>query len=200
MQKNTKNQVLPCLLLWHIFVTHTYVSMFMPEKDLTKQACKLNGRANSNAAFYGVEDTIYIPLASRIRISKKFPQYFLDTKALELEKKIPQAAQKMHIKEYENMAAVARYFNIDKIVRRFIARTSNGNIINLGAGLDTMYHRIVSGCSNATAHTSKMEHTFYELDVPDVIKLRRPLLAEEEKDVLIEGKIKNILIYLIIII
>ena len=64
----------------------------MPEKDLTKQACKLNGRANSNAAFYGVEDTIYIPLASRIRISKKFPQYFLDTKALELEKKIPQAA------------------------------------------------------------------------------------------------------------
>ena len=36
----------------------------------------------------GIEDTLYIPLAARIYASKRFPYFFYDEKALELEEHI----------------------------------------------------------------------------------------------------------------
>ena len=33
----------------------------------------------------GVADTLYLPLAARIYVSKRFPEYFYDEKALSLE-------------------------------------------------------------------------------------------------------------------
>lgn len=35
--------------------------------------------------YEGVEDTLFIPLTARVNISKMFPEYFHDKKALELE-------------------------------------------------------------------------------------------------------------------
>jgi conjugative transposon O-methyltransferase len=35
--------------------------------------------------FNGVEETLFIPLAARIFVSLKFPNYFFDTKSLEVE-------------------------------------------------------------------------------------------------------------------
>lgn len=35
--------------------------------------------------YEGVEDTLFIPLTARIIISKRFPEYFYDKKALEME-------------------------------------------------------------------------------------------------------------------
>lgn len=35
--------------------------------------------------YEGVEDTLFIPLTARVIISKKFPEYFFDEKALEME-------------------------------------------------------------------------------------------------------------------
>lgn len=37
--------------------------------------------------FDGVANTLFVPLVARINISKKFPEYFMDEKALELEKR-----------------------------------------------------------------------------------------------------------------
>lgn len=42
-----------------------------------------------NTVFEGVADTLYIPLAARIYVSKRFPEYFCDSKSLELEGAIP---------------------------------------------------------------------------------------------------------------
>ena len=44
--------------------------------------------------FDGVANTLFVPLVARINISKKFPEYFMDEKALELEKYLPQGASK----------------------------------------------------------------------------------------------------------
>ena len=92
----------------------------------------------------GIADTLYIPLVARIIVSKQFPDYFRDEKALELEANLPAKWQHIMLasREYENMASVARYYNIDDMTRRFIARNERCNIIHLGAGLDTSYHRI----------------------------------------------------------
>ena len=39
----------------------------------------------SDKTFEGVADTLYIPLAARVYVSKRFPEYFFDPKSLELE-------------------------------------------------------------------------------------------------------------------
>ena len=45
--------------------------------------------------FDGVANTLFVPLVARINISKKFPEYFMDEKALELEKYLPQVQIKV---------------------------------------------------------------------------------------------------------
>ena len=42
--------------------------------------------------FNGVADTMLIPMAARIYVSKNFPEYFYDETALSLEEKIPSDA------------------------------------------------------------------------------------------------------------
>ncbi|WP_197035195.1 hypothetical protein [Oceanivirga salmonicida] len=44
---------------------------------------------DKNKLLSGVEDTLYIPLAARIYVSEKFPQFFYDEKALSLKQVIP---------------------------------------------------------------------------------------------------------------
>ena len=41
------------------------------------------------STFEGVADTLYIPLAARIYVSRRFSEYFRDPKSLELESTIP---------------------------------------------------------------------------------------------------------------
>lgn len=44
--------------------------------------------------FEGVANTTYIPLVARIYVSKRFPEYFYDAKALELEPYLPEGMRK----------------------------------------------------------------------------------------------------------
>ena len=68
--------------------------------------------------FEGVANTLFIPLVARIYVSRQFPEYFMDRKALELEKYLPDNAAKGS-SQYTNMASVARYYNMDRKVRAF---------------------------------------------------------------------------------
>ncbi|MBR1469315.1 MAG: class I SAM-dependent methyltransferase [Prevotella sp.] len=126
----------------------------------------------------GIADTLYIPLVARISVSKQFPDFFCDEKALSLESSIPEKWK--HImeaaKEYENMAAVARYFNFDDMTRKFMAAHERCNIVNLGAGLDTGFHRL-----------QPTKAVFYEVDLPEVIDVRRKVLGEHDGEVLLGG-------------
>lgn len=101
--------------------------------------------------FDGVANTLFVPLVARINISKKFPEYFMDEKALELEKYLPQGADKGS-SEYSNMASVARYYNMDKTVTAFAKSYAESNIVYLGAGLETAYDRLSDKIENRTVH------------------------------------------------
>lgn len=107
--------------------------------------------------FDGVANTLFVPLVARINISKKFPEYFMDEKALELEKYLPQGADKGS-SEYSNMASVARYYNMDKTVTAFAKSYAESNIVYLGAGLETAYDRLSDKIENRTVH-------WYEADL-----------------------------------
>lgn len=124
----------------------------------------------------GVADTLYIPLNARIFVSKKFPEYFHDDKALELEQYLPDGEIRKKSSEYSFLASAARYYNIDGMVKQFISRNGQCNVVYLGAGLETAYYRLKS--SNAV---------FYEVDLPEVIEVRKNLLGEYKNEILIGG-------------
>jgi O-methyltransferase involved in polyketide biosynthesis len=126
----------------------------------------------------GVSDTLFIPLAARIFVSKKFPEYFFDEKALSLEKYIPDDTIQKKSSEYSFMASVARYYNLDSMVRAFIKKHGKSNIVCLGAGFETAYYRL-----------NEQIATFYEIDLPDVIEARRMILGEQANELLIAGNI-----------
>jgi O-methyltransferase involved in polyketide biosynthesis len=122
----------------------------------------------------GVANTLFIPLAARVFASKKFPEYFYDEKSLSLEKYIPGDTIQKKSSEYSFMASVARYYNMDNMVKAFISKHRMCNIVYLGAGLETAYFRL-----------NNKSVLFYEADLPEVIDIRRSILGEHENEILI---------------
>ena len=134
--------------------------------------------------FEGVADTLFIPLTARIYMSRRFPEYFYDAKAMELADELPQDNSiEKNSNEYSMIASVARYYNLDEMVKKFIAAHPGCNLVNLGCGLETMYYRL--GEQNAM---------FYEMDQPEVIEGRRKVLGEHENEKLIAGDLFDLFI------
>ena len=125
----------------------------------------------------GVADTLYLPLAARIYVSKRFPEYFYDEMALSLEKEMPYEEIVSKSSEYFEMAGACRFYYTDQITKEFIAAHEKCNVVNLGCGLETAFFRI----------QPKEGATFYEMDLPEVIDARRRVLGETGKEVLISG-------------
>ncbi len=127
--------------------------------------------------FEGVSNTLFVPLVARIAISKKFPEYFYDAKALELEPYLPEKAAKGSF-EYTNMASVARYYNMDRMVKAFAKKHDRCNVVYLGAGLETAYDRMSGDLPGVL---------WYEADLPEVIEARRIVFGERPNETLIPG-------------
>lgn len=126
--------------------------------------------------FEGVEDTLFIPLTARICVSKKFPEYFFDQKALEMENLIKNKKIEKNSSEYSIIANVARCYNLDRMTKEFIDKHGKCNIVNLGVGLETSYYRI-----------DEKNSLFYEVDLPEVIELREKYLKPGVNEKFIKG-------------
>ncbi len=122
-----------------------------------------------------VSATLYVPLLANIYTSKNFSELLHDPKALELEASIPANSIGQASTEYHYLASASRYHNMEREIKNFIGQHIRCNIINIGAGLDTVFYRV----NSITA-------TFYEIDLPPVIAQRRKLLPEQEHDVYID--------------
>ena len=131
---------------------------------------------NEKNILKGVEDTLYIPLEARIYASKNFPEFFYDEKALSLGKHIPTNDINENSTEYFYMASVCRQYTIDQKIIKFLETNNICNVVFLGAGLETSFNRI----GNAEAN-------FYQVDLPDLIEVRKRLLGNAENEILISG-------------
>jgi O-methyltransferase involved in polyketide biosynthesis len=129
--------------------------------------------------FGGLANTLFVPLVARINVSKKFPEYFMDSKALELESYLPAGVDKGS-SEYSNMASVARYYNMDKMVTAFAEKHTSCNVVYLGAGFETAYDRLNNKLNNRNVN-------WYEIDLPSVIDARRTIFGHRENETLISG-------------
>ncbi len=132
----------------------------------------------SDKIFSGVEDTLFIPLIARIEISKKFPEYFYDKKALTLESKISLQSISHKSGEYSFMASSSRAVMMDSAVSEYIAKNNKCNVVCIGCGLETMAWRLEKNSQNAH---------FYEVDFPSVIENREKILNVRENETLIAG-------------
>lgn len=126
--------------------------------------------------YEGVEDTLFIPLTARVNVSKKFPEYFYDEKALEMEDLVKNKQIEKKSSEYTMVANVARSYNLDQMTNEYIKKYDKCNIVNLGVGLETPYYRI-----------DRKNALFYEVDLPHVIELREKYIEAGENEKYIKG-------------
>lgn len=126
--------------------------------------------------YEGIEDTLFIPLTARVNISKMFPEYFHDKKALELENLIKNKQIEKKSSQYTMMASVAKSYNLDQMIQNYIDKHKKCNIVNLGVGLETTYFRI-----------NRKNSYYFEVDLPKVIELRKNYIGIEENEKLIKG-------------
>lgn len=127
------------------------------------------------------EETLLIPLLVKSR-------EFINSKAIIKDKKAFEIAQqlKFDAKRFDGggIAAIGiltRTQLIDKAVSEFIRTNPTGVIINLGVGLDTR----VSRFDNGKLH-------WYELDLPQVIKLRRRFFSEADRVKFISSSVTDL--------
>lgn len=124
----------------------------------------------------GISDTLYIPLAARIYVSEKFPHFFYDEKALSLKPSLPIDVIDKNSSEYFYMAGVCRQERIDRKIRIFLKEHQRANIVFLGAGLETACNRL----KNQSAR-------FYQVDLGEVIEIRKRTLGNAENEKLLKG-------------
>lgn len=122
--------------------------------------------------FGTIEDTLFVPMLGRIYASKYFPHILYDSKALELEARLPQNVKGRDTQtQYTKMASAIRSTNMDQYIGHFIKHNPGGIIVELGCGLETAFYRNDDG-----------KTLWYEVDLPDVIGYRRSLLGMQERD------------------
>jgi O-methyltransferase involved in polyketide biosynthesis len=73
---------------------------------------------------------------------------------------------------------VVRLREFDRFVRDFLVRHPAGTVVHLGCGLDARFQRVDNG-----------QVRWVDVDLPDVIAVRRKLLPESERDLYVAGSI-----------
>ncbi len=131
--------------------------------------------------FSGVDATLLIPLTARSYVSQHFADYFYDQKAIEIAAQLPRQEIVENSNQYYFLASISRYYYMDKIARRFIEENPNCNIVDLGGGLETQYHRLGLPAVN-----------YYVVDLPHVIALREKILPATERECFIGGDLFNL--------
>ncbi len=119
-----------------------------------------------------VSETLYVPLLGRIYASKHHPDILYDKNALAIMKRLPANIREMPRQtEYTYLASAVRSKNVDHYVRAFLTVHPDGVIVNVGCGLESLYARNDNGKAR-----------WFELDFPDVLKLREEYFPEKERD------------------
>ncbi len=119
----------------------------------------------------GVAETLLLPLYIRAMESQRPDALIKDDKAVALIKTLnPDASwvKKMRVGEDDVVGLVLRNREFDRYVREFLARYPEAVVVHIGCGLDTRFERVDNGTVE-----------WYDLDLPEVIELRRKLIRSE---------------------
>ena len=118
----------------------------------------------------GVAETLLIPLYARAVEAMKQNPRVKDDKAIEMMNSLDYDFSKFQSSYLSKEGIVARTIILDRETKKFVEQNPNGIIISVGCGLDTRFMRV----DNGSIH-------WYDIDFPEVIKLRRKFFTENER-------------------
>lgn len=138
-----------------------------------------------------VSETLFLPLYSLARESKEPDPIIRDPGAVALTEELNLAFRTSRRRFFRRLASgrlprsmvvalALRIRRIDGYVREFLRREPEGVVVNLGCGLDDRRRRVDNGTVR-----------WYDLDLPEVIALRRQLLGETDRFVLLPSSVTD---------
>lgn len=115
-----------------------------------------------------IQKTLFMPVWARAVESRKSKPILTDETAVKIidDLDFDFSHMSQNVPEISQIAWIARCKRFDLVVSDFIKRHPKGTVINIGCGLDTSYERI-------NDHSIR----WYDLDLPDVIELKRKFLT-----------------------
>ena len=119
-----------------------------------------------------VAETLLIPLYMRAKESRRKNPILYDPAAEHLAESLNYDYSPFEGAKLSEVGCVVRGWYFDNAVRRFIQNHIHPVVVNVGCGLDTRYQRVGQGTGI----------TFYDLDLPEVIDLRRQLIPESSEN------------------
>ncbi|MCR4675960.1 MAG: class I SAM-dependent methyltransferase [Sphaerochaetaceae bacterium] len=124
-----------------------------------------------------VQETLVIPLFGRLVCSERFPHLFSDSEAKRicdsLDYDFDEKRKKMESTAglFGALEVAQRQYDICCEIKDYLKKHPEAAVVNLGCGLDDTF----SKCDNGKCHG-------YNLDYPDVIKIREELLPAGERE------------------
>ncbi len=129
-----------------------------------------------------VQETLLLPLWGRAVESGRRRPRLSDAAAVEVMEKVDYDFRKLaeSMSEISRMAWIARSLAFDGMIRDFLERNPGAVVVNIGCGLDTTFERVDDG-----------KVTWVDLDLPDVIELRRRFMSESARHTLVSASIHD---------
>jgi len=124
----------------------------------------------TNVQLGGVAETLLIPLYFRAKESQRPDALIKDEQAVALVEQIHYDFSRIKLRKHDEVAIILRLREFDRFARDFLSRCPDAAVVHIGCGLDTRFQRVDNG---------RVE--WYDLDLPEVIDLRRQLIGGEGK-------------------
>jgi O-methyltransferase involved in polyketide biosynthesis len=119
-----------------------------------------------------VQETLLLPLWGRAIETQKMHPMLKDPTAAEIVGRIDYDFSTIaaNINPITRYAWIARSIHFDHTIRGFLHSYPKATVVNIGCGLDTTFERTDNGTLS-----------WYDLDLPDVISLRRRFMQETDR-------------------
>ena len=118
----------------------------------------------------GVSETLLIPLRGRYLETKRPGGVINDPKSVEIADLIDHKFSEIELPWDGQIMTSARTEILDEATEEFLRNNPDSVIVNLGCGLDTRAHRVDNGIVR-----------WYDLDLPDCIKLRKNFFKQTDR-------------------
>ncbi|MDO4331661.1 MAG: class I SAM-dependent methyltransferase [Eubacteriales bacterium] len=116
----------------------------------------------------GVPETMLQTLFARASYSQKKGSKFYDKKAIEIVGRLDYDFSKAEKDAAMSDGVIARTILLDRLVGAFLEENPDVTVVNIACGLDTRFYRLDNGLVR-----------WYNLDLPEVIDIRRRVLNEQ---------------------
>jgi O-methyltransferase involved in polyketide biosynthesis len=123
------------------------------------------------------QETLVVPLYGRATMTRQGSDLISDPKAVEMVEAIDYDFSQLD-GSMSLVGSVLRTRIFDRWVARWLEANPTGTVVEIGAGLNTRYERLDNGRAR-----------WFELDLPDVMDLRRRFFADTERRTMLAGSV-----------